>query len=151
MAMLGTLLLWLGWIGFNGGSKGVFDSQISGIICNTFIGGTAGMLVAILLSCAIKRYADVGLAINGSLAGLVSVTAGCHVFSSWSSACIGAIGAGVMLLAHRALERLRVDDAIGAFPVHGAAGAWGTLAVGIFARHDLLALEVSRVGKFRSN
>jgi Amt family ammonium transporter len=144
MAMLGTLLLWMGWIGFNGGSTLEMNGEVAGIIGNTFLSGAAGMLTALVVGWLVLGHADVNLAINGSLAGLVAITAGCHAVTAPSAVVIGAIGAVVMMGAHWILERRQVDDAIGAVPVHGAAGVWGTIAVALFGMPEILGTGLSR-------
>ncbi len=144
MAMLGTLLLWLGWIGFNGGSTLELNERVAGTVCNTMLAGAAGTVTALIITWRIRLYSDPSAAINGSLAALVSITAGCHAVSSLHAVIIGAIGAIVMLCADWMLRRARIDDAIGAIPVHGAAGIWGTVAVGLFGRPEVLETGLSR-------
>jgi ammonium transporter, Amt family len=144
LAMLGTLLLWVGWVGFNGGSTLAMNGQVAGVICNTLLAGAAGMVTATLLGMSQGRKADVNLAINGSLAGLVAITAGCHAVASFSAVTIGVIASIVMMAAEKLLHRCRIDDAVGAIPVHGFAGLWGTLAVGLFGSLDSLNTGLSR-------
>ena len=143
LAMLGTLLLWFGWIGFNGGSTLAMNDQVPKIIGNTFLAGAAGMLTALVIGWSRQKNPGVCDAINGSLAGLVAITAGCHAVSTVSALVIGAIGAVVMLAASRVLERFGIDDAVGAFPVHGAAGVWGTIAVALFGSTEILGTGLS--------
>ncbi|MEE8302199.1 MAG: ATP-binding protein, partial [Candidatus Tectomicrobia bacterium] len=144
VAMLGVLLLWLGWFGFNGGSTLALNAQVPSIIARTVLAGAAGGLAALGIGWPLRRYADVGLLINGSLAGLVAITASCHAVNAISSIIIGAIGGLVMIAAEQVLERYRIDDAVGAIPVHLAAGIWGTLAVALFGNLDVLATNLSR-------
>jgi Amt family ammonium transporter len=132
MAVLGVLLLWFGWIGFNGGSTLAFDERVELIVANTVLAGAAGMIATLGVGWAIARKPDVGFVLNGALAGLVAITAPCHVVEPGQALVIGAAGGLVMLGAQALLERLRIDDAVGAIPVHLAAGAWGTLAVALF-------------------
>jgi ammonium transporter len=144
MAVLGVMLLWFGWIGFNGGSTLTFNEQVPGIILNTMVAGAAGMLMSGLVSLFRYQHLEVELLMNGSIAGLVAITASCHAVSTAHACLIGAIGGVVMLLVSRALERLRIDDAVDAIAVHGGAGAWGTLAVALFGQMDLLGTDLSR-------
>ena len=144
MAMLGTMLLWLGWIGFNGGSTLAMNETVPGIISNTLLAGAAGMVTALFLGWLVVGHSDVGHAINGSLAGLVSVTACCHAVTTPNAVLIGAVGGVVMVCAHRLLIRCRIDDAISAVPVHLAAGIWGTIAVALFGNIEILGTGLSR-------
>ncbi|TGD73609.1 ammonium transporter [Mangrovimicrobium sediminis] len=139
LAMFGVVLFFVGWVGFNGGSTLAFDGRVPGIIANTLLSGAVGMIAAHLLRPLISPdMTPISAPLNGALAGLVSITANCHVVSSGSAALIGAIGAAVMLATDRALLRLKLDDAVGAIPVHLGAGIWGTLAVAVFG--DLTAI-----------
>ena len=138
LSALGAVLLFQGWIGFNGGSALGMNHQVPGIICNTFLAGTAGMATTLLLSRYLNGYVDVLLAINGAIAGLVAITAGCNAFSGGASVLTGVVGAIVMVIADRCLNRLQLDDVIGAFPVHAAAGVWGTCAVALFGDPTIL-------------
>ncbi|MEM8642195.1 MAG: ammonium transporter [Cyanobacteria bacterium P01_G01_bin.54] len=131
-SVLGCLLLWFGWIGFNGGSTLALNDQVPGIILNTMLGGVAGMITAAIWSWVQHHHVDVGFLINGSIAGLVAITAGCDSFETPIAVLVGATGSVVMLLIAQQLTRLKIDDAVDAVAVHGAAGAWGTLAVGLF-------------------
>jgi len=132
LAMLGTLLLCFGWIGFNGGSTLAWNAEVPVIVVNTLLAAASGIAVASLSSTLILGYLNPKYTMNGSLAGLVAITANCHIVNSASAIVIGAIGAIVMVCADRLLERLRLDDVVSSFAVHGAAGAWGTLAVALF-------------------
>ncbi|MBO8141149.1 MAG: ammonium transporter [Firmicutes bacterium] len=136
LGTIGVLLLWFGWFGFNGGSTiDGTTAAIADIIAVTMLGGAAGGLAAMLLSTAGKGRADMGVTLNGILAGLVGITAGADVFSPWAALAVGAMSGAVMVWALGFVERvLRVDDPVGAVSVHGACGVLGTLAVGLFAR-----------------
>lgn len=144
LAMLGAMLLWVGWLGFNGGSTSTMNAQVPGIIGNTFLAGSAGMLSALIVGWIAIGHADVVQAINGSLAGLVSVTASCHAITAPAAIIIGAGGAMVMLGVQAFLNNRKIDDAIGVIPVHLAAGVWGTIAVALFADLKLLETGLSR-------
>jgi ammonium transporter len=132
LATLGVLLLWLGWFGFNGGSTLELNNEIGFILVNTTLAGAAGMLAALAIGWVQQQRADVLPVLNGALAGLVAITANCHAVTTMSAVIIGAIGGVAMLATQYALERLQIDDAVGAIPVHLGAGIWGTLAVALF-------------------
>lgn len=133
-SVLGALLLWFGWIGFNGGSTLALNEQVPGIILNTMIAGIAGMVTAALLSWLQHRLLEVEYLINGTLAGLVAITACCDLVATPLAFVVGSTGAAFALLVSYGLNRLRIDDAVDAVAVHGGAGAWGTLCVALFGR-----------------
>jgi len=144
LSALGVLVLWFGWLGFNGGSTYSFNSDIGIILSNTLIGG-ATSLVATLAICHYRKGSPAPEDLfNGALGGLVSITASANVISSQDAALIGLINAPIVLFASRLLLRLRMDDVVGAVPVHLAAGIWGTLAVGLFGNLDLIGSGYNR-------
>lgn len=143
MSVLGCLLLYLGWFGFNGGSTLSINDSVAKIVSNTSLAGATGGLAALFVGWGIRHRPDVTLVVNGSLAGLVAITASCHAVSAPSAAIIGAVGAVAMLSLEALLERLRIDDAVGAVPVHLGAGMWGTLAVALFGQADALGKGLS--------
>jgi Amt family ammonium transporter len=147
-AMLGALFLWVGWLGFNGGSTQALDSRVPGIIINTLLSGSAGLAVALLLGWLRTGRSDVELVINGSLAGFVSITASCNAVSPLAAIAIGGIGAVVMAIATEILVRAKLDDVVGAIPVHAAAGVWGTLAVALFGDLETLDTGLDRLAQF---
>lgn len=130
LAMLGALLLFFGWFGFNGGSTLAANASVPGIVVNTLLGGIAGVLAVLFVNWRLKGFTDAMMPMNGLLAGLVSVTAGAHALSAVDALFAGAVGGLVMMAADALLLRWKVDDAVGAVPVHLAAGIWGTLVVG---------------------
>ncbi len=140
-AVLGAFILWFGWFGFNGGSLLAPTDKLPLVLVNTSLAASAGGVAALLASWLAYRKSSVEAAINGTLAGLVGVTAACHIVAPAASIAIGAVAgllafAGDWFMTHK----LRLDDAVGAFPVHGLGGIWGTLAVAIFAAdHQTLA------------
>ncbi|MEZ4594329.1 MAG: ammonium transporter [Chloroflexota bacterium] len=144
LAGLGVMLLFIGWIGFNGGSTLAFNDQIARIISNTLIAGSAGLTCGLLLGWLFYRRIGVGLAFNGVLAGAVAITANAHVVSTFSAVIIGLVGTLFMAAADWLLLRFKIDDAVGAVPVHLGAGIWGVLAVGIFGQPALLQTGLSR-------
>jgi Amt family ammonium transporter len=137
LATLGMFILWFGWYGFNAGSTLAltdgYAALAAKIAVNTTLAASAGAVAAVIYSKILTTRYDPGLVINGVLAGLVSITAGCATVDPWAAVLIGAIGSGVMYAAVLILDAVRVDDPVGAFPVHGAAGLWGVLAVGLFS------------------
>ncbi len=135
-AALGVFLLWFGWFGFNAGSTFRYSDAVPGIIVNTALAGAVGGIVGMLVSWRMKGRPMADAVMNGVLAGLVSITASCHLVSPGASVAIAAIGAALSALSAEGLLRLRIDDAIGAVPVHLTAGIWGTLAVALFAPVD---------------
>jgi Amt family ammonium transporter len=149
MAMLGTLLLWFGWIGFNGGSTLALDATVPGIILNTMLAAGAGMLIAGAMGWFERGHPQPSPLINGTLAGLVAITANCHSVTSADALLIGAVGGGLAHLTCRLLLRLKIDDVISAVPVHLVAGIWGTLAVALFGDLDILGTGLSRWQQFQ--
>lgn len=145
LSALGVLLLWVGWFGFNGGSTLAMNDQVIGIVVNTVIAGSTGMIVALAAGWVLRRRAEVDLVMNGILAGLVAITAGCFAVGTSGAAVIGAVGGLVMLLLDDLLLQWRIDDAVGAVPVHLGAGIWGTLAVGLFGDLAVLDTGLTRV------
>ncbi|GBC84473.1 Ammonia channel [bacterium HR11] len=133
--VMGAFILFLGWFGFNPGSTlAATDLQISVIAVNTFLAGAAGAVVGLYLSLIRTGRADIVMACNGSLAGLVGVTAPCAYVAPWAAVVIGAVAALLMAASLEFVEKvLRVDDVVGAVSVHAAGGLWGLLAVGILA------------------
>lgn len=139
LSAFGTFLLWFGWIGFNGGSAQAMNNDVAHIIATTITAGGAGMVAVMILSWIFRGRVEVDLLMNGTLAGLVAITAASHAVTLRQAILIGAIGAGVMMIVDYLLLRWKIDDAVGAIPVHLGAGIWGTLAVGIFADPQFLA------------
>lgn len=141
LAMLGTTLLVFGWFGFNGGSALSFTDGVPLILMNTLMGAVSGMGAVLLLMPITKDLPDPGLVMNGAIAGLVAVTANCHVTGPFAAVLIGGTGGAIMLGTMKLLERLRIDDAVGAIPAHLAPGIWGTVAVAFFATPELMGVE----------
>jgi ammonium transporter, Amt family len=135
LASLGAVILWFGWYGFNPGSTlSAMDFEgIGRIATNTTLAACAGAIVAVAWVYPRSKKFDVGISLNGLLAGLVAITCPCYWVSPTGAIAIGAIAAVVMVLAVDFTEWIRVDDPCGAFAVHGAAGIWGTLSLGLFA------------------
>ena len=133
---LGVFILWLGWFGFNGGSTLGLTSDVPAIIVNTTISGAFGGVVAMAISWRVGGHVDVVTTMNGALAGLVGVTASANIVSTADAAIIGSIAGVVMYGVTRLLERVEIDDVVGAVPVHLGAGIWGTLAVALFGNPE---------------
>ena len=131
LATAGVLMLWFGWFGFNGGSALGYDEAVGPILVNTVLAAASGALVLVLLAFVRDAKPDIAACLNGTLAGLVSVTAGAHLYETTDAVLVGVAGALVASLATGALARARIDDVIGAFPVHAAAGMTGTLLVAL--------------------
>ena len=140
LSVLGGMLIWFSWLGFNGGSLLGFSPAVAGVLLNTILAGVGGLLNVILISGINYRLVDVELMINGVVAGLVAVTAACSLVEPPIAFVIGVIGSGVMMWVSMILHRCRIDDAVGAVPVHLGAGIWGTLAVALFPAPELLPL-----------
>ncbi|MDJ1173337.1 ammonium transporter [Roseofilum capinflatum] len=138
LAVLGTLLLWFGWLGFNGGSTLSLNDQVPGIMVNTLMAGSSGMLTGAAIGWYRRKIPQVEALMNGSLAGLVAVTASCHAVTTLEAVMIGMVGAGIMMIVAQMLEDLKIDDAVDAIAVHGGAGIWGTLAVAWFGDPKIL-------------
>jgi Amt family ammonium transporter len=134
LATLGTFILWLGWFGFNGGSQLALASAadaiaISTIYINTNISAVGGVLAAMALTQLIYKKVDLSMALNGAIAGLVSITAGPDTPSMGQAVMIGAVGGILVVILVPLLDRFKIDDVVGAIPAHLGAGIWGTMVV----------------------
>ena len=150
LATLGTFILWLGWLGFNGGSRLSFDSAadaiaIANIYVNTTIASAGGVISAIALTQMSKNKVDLVVALNGALAGLVSITASPETPSLAMACLIGATGGAIVVAFTPLLDRFRVDDVVGAIPVHLLAGIWGTIAVPLSNADASFAAQVAGI------
>ena len=138
LGALGVLLLWFGWFGFNCGSGLAATEDIGLVATNTILAGAAGAVSAMGVSF-LRGYhrTDVGLTLNGCLAGLVGITAGCAFVEPWAAIVIGILSGLIMSIAVYQIDnRFKIDDPVGAVSVHGVTGAFGTLCVGLFATGD---------------
>ena len=134
LTLLGTLILFVGWFGFNPGSELAADLAVMDVAVVTLLSGCAGALTAMLTIWLRSGKPDVGMTCNGLLAGLVSITAGAGTMTEPMALLTGAIGGVLVVLAVEVFEKvLKVDDPVGAISVHGVCGAWGTIAIGLFA------------------
>ena len=150
LAVLGTLILWFGWFGFNGGSNGAMDEAVPLILINTFLAAAFGLLTSLLISFVLFKKPDPFYVVLGPLAGLVSITAACNSVNSLLAILIGIIGTIIAIIVHELLNKKEIDDVVGAVPVHLAAGVWGTLAVGIFSNLEILGTGLSRMEQIKA-
>ncbi|TCS65230.1 ammonium transporter [Primorskyibacter sedentarius] len=156
LATLGTFILWLGWFGFNGGSQlaagTVGDvTDISRIFANTNMAAAAGAVAALILTQVLYKKPDLTMTLNGALAGLVSITAGPLDPTLFGALWIGAIGGIIVVFAVPMLDKMKIDDVVGAIPVHLLAGIWGTMAVPFYTEgtsFGVQALGVIAIGIF---
>src|SRR6187399_2845784 len=148
IAVIGGLILWFGWYGFNPGSTlSLMDNAgVGRVATNTTLAACTGGLAAILLMYFRTKVWDTTAIINGFLAGLVGITAPCYWVSSEGAMMIGAIAGLLVIGGMELLEYLRIDDPVGAWPVHGVCGIWGTLAIGFFASGEFSAAGSSPFG-----
>merc|ERR1712000_36986 len=134
LATLGTFILWMGWFGFNGGSTlqlsdvGVAN-EVASVFLNTNAAAAGGLIAALLVAYILFRKADLTMALNGALAGLVAITAEPADPSPFLATIIGAIGGGLVVFSILTLDKLKIDDPVGAISVHGVVGLWGIFAV----------------------
>ncbi len=135
LATLGVFILWLGWFGFNPGSTmAALRNDTSHIVCTTNMAAAAGAIAALFLSKVIFGKWDAGMALNGTLAGLVAITAPCPWVTMWGALWIGVIAGILVVLSILFVEHiLKIDDPVGAVSVHGVCGSWGTLALGLWS------------------
>ena len=132
LAALGVFILWLGWFGFNPGSTTAANKDIAMIFVNTNLAAAAGAVMAMITSWIRFGKPEVGMSLNGALAGLVAITSPCASVSPLSAVVIGAAAGVIVVLSVLFFDKIKVDDPVGAISVHGVCGAWGTLAAGIF-------------------
>ena len=147
VAALGVCILWFGWYGFNCGSTLVIADGASAIASKVAVTTTlaAAATTCSMYSRILYGHFDLMLSLNGVLAGLVSITAPCPVVDPWAAIVIGIIGAFVFIGASALLKKLKIDDPLDAFPIHGACGFWGVIAVGIFATDANVAWSYGNV------
>jgi ammonium transporter, Amt family len=143
LATLGTFILWLGWFGFNGGSQLAMGtvgdvSDVSRIFANTNMAAAAGSVTALILTQVLYKKVDLTMVLNGALAGLVSITAEPLAPTLFGALWIGAVGGVIVVFAIPFLDKLKIDDVVGAIPVHLFAGIWGTIAVIFYGEASLM-------------
>lgn len=142
IAALGVFILWFGWYGFNPGSQLAFQSTgdidaVMHIAVTTSLAAAAGGLVATFVSWGIFGKPDLSMGLNGILGGLVGITACCDCMSLWMSLVVGGVAGVLIILGVLLLDKLQIDDPVGAFPVHGLCGVWGCMAIGILPNTHL--------------
>jgi len=150
LATLGTFILWMGWFGFNGGSVlalGSADAAIdmANVFANTNLAAVGGVLASMIVTQMLYKRVDISLALNGAIGGLVSITAEPLTPSLGAAFLIGAVGGVIVVFAVPFLERIRIDDVVGAIPAHLACGIWGTLAVPITNSDTSIASQVAGI------
>ena len=155
LVTLGVLILWFGWFGFNGGSQLALASasdsiSMAGVLVNTNLAGAAGFVASLIVVRQFFGRLDLAVCLNGALAGLVSITAGPNITEFWWSIVIGAVGGLLCVATIVLLEKFRIDDVVGAVPVHLTGGIWGSLATCLAAGADLgtQLVGVAAVGAF---
>ncbi len=143
LATLGTFILWLGWFGFNGGSQLAMGtvgdvSDVSRIFANTNMAAASGAVAALILTQLLYKKPDLTMVLNGALAGLVSITAEPLAPTLFGALWIGAVGGIIVVFAVPMLDKFKIDDVVGAIPVHLFAGIWGTIAVIFYGEANLI-------------
>jgi Amt family ammonium transporter len=141
LVALGGFILWVGWFGFNAGSNLEVSSSLGLIALNTHLAAVAGALGALLAQRSTASPVLLTTTVNGSIGGLVGITAGCASMAPGFALLSGLVAGFVVVYGMRLLDRLQLDDVVGAIPVHGFAGIWGTLAAGLFYQGDLFNWE----------
>jgi Amt family ammonium transporter len=132
LAAMGVFVLWLGWFGFNPGSTTAATKDIAMIFVNTNLAAATGSILAMITAWILFKKPEMGMTLNGALAGLVAITSPCATVTPLSAVIIGAVAGVIVVLAVLFFDRIKVDDPVGAISVHGVNGVWGTLAAGIF-------------------
>lgn len=156
-ATLGALILWVGWYGFNPGSQLAFSTKgdidaVMMIAVNTTLAAGAGAFIATMTSWVLFKKPDLTMSLNGALGGLVGITACCDCFTPFYATIVGAVAGALVLSGVLLLDKLKIDDPVGAFPVHGLCGVWACLAIGILPNTHLEAgatnLMTQTIGTF---
>jgi len=146
LAALGVFILWFGWFGFNPGSTTAGITDIAGIAVNTNLAAAAGAVLSMITSWILFKKPDVGISLNGALAGLVGITAPCANVSPAGSVAIGAVAGILVVFSVLFFDKLKIDDPVGAVSVHGVCGAWGTLAAALFDVTGSASIGVQLIG-----
>jgi len=150
LAALGVFILWIGWYGFNPGSQLAFSGSLNTnatmlIAVNTTLAAAAGGCIALMFTWVTEKKPQLLSTLNGILAGLVGITASCDSVTNIEAIIIGAVAGMLVILGARLLEKFQLDDAVGAWPVHGLCGIWGGIATGIFGGHPLGAQIIGSI------
>ncbi|MBW2426846.1 MAG: ammonium transporter [Deltaproteobacteria bacterium] len=147
LATVGAFLLWLGWFGFNGGSVLSADPELTSfVLVTTCLAAAAGGIGAMIAYTFVSSKPDLSMALNGILAGLVGITAGADVINPTSAILVGLLAGGLVVGSVITLDKLKIDDPVGAISVHLTCGIWGTLAVGIFSTNPEHSLLIQAYG-----
>lgn len=147
LAVIGVFLLWLGWFGFNGGSVLSADPElVSFVLVTTSLAACTGGLFGVITGSLVFKRLDLGMALNGILAGLVGITAGADVVTVPGALAIGAIAGVIVVFSAMMFDKLKLDDCVGATSVHLTCGIWGTLAVGIFSTNPDHSFTTQLIG-----
>jgi len=149
LAALGVFILWMGWFGFNPGSTTVASGEIGRVAITTNLSAVAGAICAMFTAWILFKKPDASMALNGALAGLVGITAGCYTVTPGGALVIGAVSGVIVVLSVIFIDKvLKIDDPVGAVSVHGVSGLWGTLACGLFNAEKVLGTADASTGLF---
>ena len=146
--VLGAMILFIGWFGFNPGSELLADAFVPQIALKTLLAACAGSVTAMVVNWLKDGKPDVSIAANGLLAGLVAITAPVGAIETWAAIVIGAVGGLIVVFSVAMFDRLKIDDPVGAISVHGVVGTWGTLSIALFAVYDDAFLGRENAGLF---
>jgi len=146
--VIGSMILFIGWFGFNPGSELAADEFVMGIALKTLLAACAGAVAAMAVNWAKDGRPDVSIAANGLLAGLVAITAPVGAVETWAAVVIGAIGGVIVVFSIGLFDKLKIDDPVGAISVHGVVGTWGTLSIALFSVYDDAFLGRENAGLF---
>jgi Amt family ammonium transporter len=149
LAAVGVFLLFFGWFGFNGGSVLSANPGPLGLVfTTTALAAAAGGVSSIFISIMVLKKPDLSMALNGLLAGLVSITAGADAVGPWQSVIMGAIGGVIVVFSILFFDKIKIDDPVGAISVHGVVGIWGTIAVAIFGGANFMSQIIGVVSVY---
>lgn len=157
LATLGTFILWFGWFGFNGGSQLALGSPLDAtamsiVYVNTNLAAAAGVVISMILAQIMYGKVDVSLALNGAIGGLVAITAGPDLQNHFIALIVGGVGGALVVFAVPLIDKMKIDDVVGAISAHLVAGIWGTLCVGIFGSGSVVTqlIGIVAIGAFVS-
>ncbi len=146
--VIGAMILFIGWFGFNPGSELAADEFVPGIALKTLLAAAAGAVFAMAINWMRDKKPDVSMAANGMLAGLVAITAPVGAVETWAAVVIGGIGGIIVVYSVAFFDKIKIDDPVGAISVHGVVGTWGTLSIAFFAAYDDAFLGRENAGLF---
>ncbi|ARN57156.1 ammonium transporter [Sedimentisphaera salicampi] len=148
LAALGVFILWFGWFGFNPGSTTLGDGEIGRVAVTTNLAAATGAIAAMAVVWIVSGKPDASMSLNGALAGLVAITAGCYTVTPLGAIAIGLCAGVIVVFSVYFFDRLKIDDPVGAVSVHGVCGAFGTIACGLFNAEAALGLAETSTGLF---